>query len=385
MHGTGSRLEPEWTILRTACFAGNRQAKLSTMHALLGRPIRWRLLFELADRHGVLPLLANTLLSLQEAIPPERFSFLQKADQANVLKTLLLSRELIRILDHLTRQDIEVIPYKGLALAEIIYGDIALRQAGDIDLLIRAVDLRRAHVALGELGYTPHLQLSEAEQQAYLKSGYEYAFDGASGPHLLEVQWAVQPRFYTVDLAVDGLFERAFRATVAGYPIKALSLEDLFVVLALHAAKHVWTRLIWLSDLARIIRCPLDWSQIAFRARQLGIVRILRVTLTLAIALDTPIPEMADETLPEDPAAPLLAHEIQGFMGSETAMDVDSLAYFRLMLRLRERRRDRFRFLTRLVFTPGPGEWAVARLPKPLFPLYRLVRLSRLARKLAGA
>jgi len=55
------------------------------------------------------------------------------------------------------------------------------------------------------------------------------------------------------------------------------------------------------------------------------------------------------------------------------------VSYFRLMMRLRERRADRVRFLTRLTFTPGPGEWEAVRLPKSLFPLYRVVRLARLA------
>jgi hypothetical protein len=61
----------------------------------------------------------------------------------------------------------------------------------------------------------------------------------------------------------------------------------------------------------------------------------------------------------------------------------DQLSYFRLMMRLRERRADRIRFFTRLAFTPGPGEWEMVRLPKSAFPLYRLVRLARLAVRFA--
>lgn len=49
------------------------------------------------------------------------------------------------------------------------------------------------------------------------------------------------------------------------------------------------------------------------------------------------------------------------------------------MMRLRERRGDRVRFLRRLVLTPGPNEWKSVRLPPALFPLYQLVRLARLA------
>lgn len=64
-------------------------------------------------------------------------------------------------------------PYKGLALAETLYGDIALRQSGDIDLLILPQNLRGIRDAVRELGYAPHQHLSEMEERAYLKSGYE--------------------------------------------------------------------------------------------------------------------------------------------------------------------------------------------------------------------
>jgi hypothetical protein len=52
---------------------------------------------------------------------------------------------------------------------------------------------------------------------------------------------------------------------------------------------------------------------------------------------------------------------------------------------LREQPADRLRFLQRLAFTPGPGEWQSVRLPGPLFPLYRLVRLARVAARLVRA
>jgi len=62
----------------------------------------------------------------------------------------------------------------------------------------------------------------------------------------------------------------------------------------------------------------------------------------------------------------------------EGEFDVESIGYFRLMMGLRERLRDRWLFATRLMLTPGPGEWAVVKLPGPLFPFYRVVRVGRL-------
>jgi len=385
MPWTSTTLAPEWSLLRTACSEIPRDEKIDRLRLLSREIVRWDLVFDLANHHGTQPLLYQALVGIEDAdadaVPPAAMSTLKQLYQTNLHKALFLSRELIRIVDRLSALDIEVMPYKGLAVAEVAYGDIALRQSGDIDLLIHPQDLPRIRDAVRELGYTPHLAFSEAEERAYLKSGYECAFDASAGPNLLEVQWAIQPRFYAIDFDMPGLFQRAATVTVAGHSMKTPSSEDLLLVLSAHAAKHVWGRLIWLCDIARIMSLPsLDWSWIGSQARNLGIVRILRVTMLLTNRLlDARTPPAAQANLPEDPEALTLVEEIRPLVASESLYNVESLAYFRLMMRLRERPADRLRFLQRLLVTPGPSEWQAVRLPTPLFPLYPLVRLSRLA------
>lgn len=380
-------LTHEWSTLLAACSVQPRQEQVSRLRPLLQQSLRWKLLFDLAGRHGAQALLYQALLGLEEAIPEQERRLLKQNYETNLRRALLLSRELIRIIEHLSSADVSVMPYKGLALAEMVYHDISLRQAGDIDLLIRAEDFPRICSAVGELGYTPHLKLSQAEERAYLKVGYECAFDSAAGRNLLEVQWAVQPRFYAVDFNMGGLFERAVTVSVAGQTLKTPSPSDLLLLLSAHSAKHVWGRLVWLSDIARLMQSPdLDWPWIASQARALGIVRILWVTMLAANRLlEAPVPDAARASLPKDSTSVALAEEISDQITSDVAYDVESVSYFRLMMRLRERPSDRLRFLGRLVFTPGPSEWKTVRLPHSLFPLYRLVRLSRLAARIVRA
>ena len=348
--------------------------------------MRWKILFDLADRHGTQPLLYEALLTVENAVPPEEMSRLQQGHRNNLHRALFLALELIRIVDRLSDVEIEVLPYKGLALAELIYGDIALRQAGDIDLLIRPRDFPRARDAIRELGYTPHLQLSAETEQAYLRSGYECSFDGTAGRNLLELQWAMQPCFYAVDFDMDAVFQRAVTCILAGHRMRTPCVEDLFLVLAVHAAKHVWGRLIWLCDLARIMNWPsLNWDHIEAQSRMLGVARIVQITMQLASRLLDTVPPAVPASFSRDLGTIPMVEEIETHLISEVAFEVESLAYFRLMMRLRERPADRLRFLQRLVFTPGPSEWEAVRLPRPLFPLYRLVRLSRLAARLARA
>lgn len=385
MPGISAPLETEWSLLRAACAEGPPTQKVAHIRELLGFQVRWDSLLSLAEHHGVQPILARCLMSFEDEVPPQALITLKHRYQANLHKALLLSGEFVRVADSLSQAGIDFIPYKGLALAETVYGDIALRQAGDIDLLIHATDLKRVQEAMGKIGYVPHVTFSEDEEAAYIKSGYECAFEGAAGRNLLEVQWKIEPHFYAVDVDLEELFCRAQTVRVMGWDTKSLSPEDLFVVLGLHAAKHVWGRLIWLCDLERVSRRPLNWKRIAEHAQRLGVVRIIHVTLLLAEKLlGSPYPALAAENLPADSAAETLAEEIETYISNDKTYDVESFAYFRLMLRLRERRVDRIRFVSRFVFTPGPSEWAVMRLPKLLFPLYRVVRITRLAGRIAS-
>jgi hypothetical protein len=181
------------------------------------------------------------------------------------------------------------------------------------------------------------------------------------------------------------MFTRAVKVTLAGRAVRTPSAEDLLLVLSVHAAKHVWGRLIWLCDIAQVLkRGNLNWDLVQGRASELGIERILRITLLLANRLlAMPIPGALETVILGDLAARAIADEIGGMLGAGASYSVEQVSYFRLMMRVRERRVDRWRFLTRLTFTPGLGEWEVVRLPRILFPFYRLVRLARLAGRLA--
>ena len=126
----------------------------------------------------------------------------------------------------------------------------------------------------------------------------------------------------------------------------------------------------------------LDWEQIGSCARQFRIRRILTLNLLLANRLlAVNIPPAAQHVV--EGGTESLVEMIEGFISGGAPFDVESLDYFRCMMRLREKPIDRVRFAARLLFTPGPGEWASVRLPDFLFPAYRLVRLSRLSARLA--
>jgi hypothetical protein len=158
-------------------------------------------------------------------------------------------------------------------------------------------------------------------------------------------------------------------------------------VLCVHAAKHVWVQLSWLCDIAQLVRTrQLDWNAIHDEARRLGIERIVSLNLLLAQKLlGSPLHSSRQTwAFQKDPSTAVL-DEILRIIERSAPYDTESLSYFRLMMRLRERWQDRGRLLWRLTVTPSVSEWSAVQLPQPLQPLYRLLRLSRLAKRLASA
>jgi hypothetical protein len=387
-----SAFSPEFNLLLACCAVAKRagsspDASSYDLHSCLDVALDWQQVLALAEHHSVTPLIYHALRELPQAVPTATFDQLARLCHHNALRNLRFAAELIRILDCLDAHSIDALPYKGPALAQSVYGDLGLREFSDLDILLRSADVPRAIDALRALGFAPNLHLSAAEQRAYLRSGYEYTLGRPSDENLLEIQWGIVPRFYTVDFDMEGFFERAATAEVAGRLVKSLSPEDLLLALCMHAAKHAWIRLCWLRDIAGVVEAkPLNWDTLLSRAQALGIERILGLSLILASRLlGANVPDAATKTCSRDSRLSQLYDEIAPRIPESQDCTAQSLEYFRLMLRLRERLSDKARFTARLALTPSVGEWSAIRLPALLFPLYRGVRIFRLAARILGS
>jgi len=348
------------------------------------RELRWhgldydRILL-LAQHHGVIPQLSAAMEQAAPEVPAAFLQRLREESLKNTRQALWLTRELFRILAQLKARNVDALPYKGPVLAELLYHNVAARQFSDVDILILERDLPIAVAALHELGYEPGIELTPRQERAYLRSGYEYTFDSENGRNLVELQWNVLPKFYSVDLTTQALLERSRVVTFGGQTIRTLSSEDLLIVLCLHAAKHAWAQLSWLSDIARLAQTqPMDWDSVGRTTSSLGIARIVAVTFSLCERLwKEKIPGVLDTG---DVHEPILREQLKLLAAGEE-LDAESIAYFRRMVQVRERRSDRIRFVWRLATTSSVGEWSAIRLPAQLFPLYGAVRVYRLAKR----
>ena len=364
-----SRFDPEFEFL-LACCRGTE---------LFAQKVNWQRVAEVSQEHGAVPHVYEKLCG---RIADADLAPIGKIYCANLRKAMLLTRELLRIYRELKACGVNVLSYKGPALACQLYGDVAARQFSDLDLLVQPADAPRAQAVLRQLGYEQPHKLTCGQEVSYLRSGYEYTFDGALGRNVVELKWAVAPRFYAIDLSVNRLFEQAVEIEIAGQRLTTLCAEDALLVLCIHAARHQWCELSWLCDLSRMQQvCELDWNSVRESAAQLGISRILAISFLLANELlGTPVPG----TFRRDSVAQQMVEQLSRTITFRNEYDPESLAYFRMMMQVRERWQDRARMLTRLAFTPGIGEWNAVRLPDAMFGFYSAVRIGRLVKRFSS-
>lgn len=162
---------PEIELL-LCCARTQMEAETATrMKALFQQTLDWEYLLRMAIRHGVMPLLFWQInANLPEIAPAEFMTRLREHFYLNAARNHFLTEELVRVLRLFEEQNIPAIPYKGPALALSIYGDTALRQFSDLDLLIQRKDVVRASDVLRTHGYTSQHQLTPAQEAAFLNS-----------------------------------------------------------------------------------------------------------------------------------------------------------------------------------------------------------------------
>ena len=284
---------PEVDFLLTCARVDLLEANVQHLRQLLMRPLDWNRLVALAARHGLLPLLGRHLQTLPaDAIPAAVLESLRTHQHAVALRNLGFGGELVRVLRLFAEHAIPVLPFKGPTLAQFAYGSTALREFGDLDLLLRPRDVPRAKSLLVDQGYRPQYALTPAQETAYLRSIGQIALEKPERA-IVELHATLSPRAFPFDLDLPRLWPRRCVVTLMGQPLVAPGAEDLLLILCMHGAKHLWKNLGWICDVAELIRArpALDWQQVRHEARRLRSERLLHLGVQLAErVLQAPLP-----------------------------------------------------------------------------------------------
>ena len=236
----------------------------------LAAPLQWPLIVERAYSHQVYPLLYRNLLALGfSGVPESVQNELKSLFLANAFRNQLLADELARLLRLLGEAGIRVVPLKGVALAQALYGDTAARVCADIDILIPTANLAQAIALIAAAGYRTESS-DPYFSKLVLRHGrhYDVVRENQGISFLLEVHWILVQHSSKNDEAVDDLWAEARPQSFLGVPAFSLSPEWEFLYLAIHAADHEWRSLKWLVDIHEMASSRVDWQRLAQKAGQ---------------------------------------------------------------------------------------------------------------------
>jgi len=371
----------EAALLLTCARASLDEVQQTRIQELVSGSLDWELVLQLADRHGLQPLLHSHLnVVCPDAVPHQQRQQLRVAFQRVSALNILLTHELQKLLGLFADNEVRAVPYKGPALALELYGNVALRQFSDLDILVHPGNVLRARDLLLAEGYAQLPPLTDDQQAVLLRTQCNLPFTRDRNRMLVELHWTVSAPAFARPFETDDFWSRLLDAKLGTAAIKVPATEDLLLALCIHGSKHLWERLAWVCDIAGLIATQTDlkWQELISRAHSSGSERMLFLGLRLAAdLLEASLPRQVHDAVNADTSVAALAQDVVRDLFTPALTRTGISGYFRFQLRARRRLRDKLNYL-RFTFTPNEEDLVRLKLPPALNFIYYLMRPVRL-------
>ena len=369
----------------------HRQGPASELDAAtLAEVADWSAVAALAKRHQASGLLLQALRSQGALLAASGIeSALQRRRDRAVQRGFQQLAGLRQALAVLASAGIPCLVLKGLPLSQRLYGHPLLRDAVDIDLLVSPKSFRAAERSLLRNGWRNVSKFRETPVRNRWQAHFvaDSRFVGLGGSLELHHRFFDNPHYF--DLKFERLSARAASVTIGRTAFPTMAEDDDLLYLMCHGAKHLWTRLKWLCDVALIFaNMPAPrLERVAARCREAKLGSILTSTLGLCQdALHVQVQPRVRGGRPRAAKAPAQALDGLSLNGKRTAFPID--ASKRSWSKRRPERRFRRQLTKILLLRPNlqallhgfstilttPRDWRRVDLPDPLFPLYVLLR-----------
>jgi hypothetical protein len=380
---------PEKRLLICCARTRMQSAIAEEIREIAARPLDWDYLLTAAAENSVMPLLGRHLPEVAaNLVAPEHIERLRRACRASAIRCLSLAGELIKVVGQFQSEGILAIPWKGPILAAQAYGDMAMREYEDLDLILRQCDLRRAHDTMLRLGFRAKYPwiLVRGGTRSLVPGEYNYIDDARR--IIVELHTELTLRHFPVTLDLEEYSRRLVSVSLSGHSLQTSSIEDVLPMLCIHGAKDFWERISWVADISELVqRVPmLDWDAVWRRTERLKAERMLSLGLALTAGLlDAPLPAEVHLRVQRDKIATSVAAELRGMLLRRNPVLPSGVARAEFRRKMVAGTFAGLRYSMRLAIAPAEEDWQMMRLPRVLAPLYIALRPLRLLKKYSGA
>lgn len=306
------------------------------------------------------------LLARASADPPHELQLLAAAIEARALS---LASELARIVEAFRDANLPVLSLKGPVVSEQLYGDAGVRVFGDLDLIVDTPDTLRGEDLLASLGYRDEVPMTRAQRATKHRFHNGTAMVNRKRGTTVDFHWRFGHVQFPLALPFRDAWQRRVEVPVGGSRVPALGLTDLTIFTCSHAAKHFWTPLENLAQIAALTRLPVQWEEVDRVAVQARATRQVGLSFLLVHeTIGAGVPPLQRCLAASEPVFPRLQERL------ERPHDVDARG--RDLFTILDRRRDAVAAAMASVFVPTHADWTAARMPDALYWLARPFRLA---------
>lgn len=155
--------------------------------------IDWKLFYQILSEHFIRSFIYHVIQKEAITLPAEFSEKLKKHAFLTGVNSLHQMNMLTKIIADLNKDEVLVIPYKGVTLAATYYESIAMRESSDIDLLVAEDKVEKIRAYFHEKQYVPKVDVPTTYLKYYVRTFKEISFktpkDSLMVNCSVEVQW----------------------------------------------------------------------------------------------------------------------------------------------------------------------------------------------------
>ncbi|HYH18764.1 MAG TPA: nucleotidyltransferase family protein [Azospirillum sp.] len=295
MTGTADILAPLAPEFRLLCLAMRRaqgDSDVRALRAAVAAGPDWPAVVRGASRHRATSLVLAGFQSAGADLPADVLAALRREAAADTRRCLAQAAEVVRLTRLFAAAGIRVLVLKGVVLSQQLYGNLAMRGPGDIDLLVDPTRFWEADALLAAAGYrVDGPAISPARRAAGQRLFRDLTYRDPGRGNLVELHQRLTANPRRLEADFDSLWRDRVEVVLAGTAVATLPRRVLPLYLCVHGAHHCWERLCWLADLTMLLKDADGAAAAIAQAEPAGLGAAMRLAVMLAYDwLGLPLP-----------------------------------------------------------------------------------------------
>ena len=189
---------------------------------------------------------------------------MQQTNLNIVKQNMLLTSELIKVMQLLEDNGIEALAFKGPVLSQMAYGDVVSRQYVDLDIFVDASNIYKLKDLLEDTNiYKRYLEITPSQEKKWFKFAHDLGMKNTQNEVHIEFHWTMLSGDHPVRLETIDFLKSIAHMRLNNSSIKTISNDELLIYLCVHGSKHLFERIEWIVDIDKFIRTQnINWEKI---------------------------------------------------------------------------------------------------------------------------